>query len=143
MKKILVLLAVLFIASNSVFAEYAIPELKDGMILKCVAKMDTGSYTEYQNGNTDYYEYKKGKIYSSNMSKMFGNPNYKKKVLRLKITDDAIYFKDRLYRWGKFHYKWVKIYRDTGRYSFYAKKQYFFIPYYRQACCHGTCTVEE
>ena len=136
-------MTIIIFSASSVFASDVIPSLENGMVLKCVAKRDNGTYYEYKNGHTDYYEYKNGKLYSQNLSKMFGNPNYKRKVLKLNISDNTITFKDRLYRWGASHYKWVTINRKTGKYSYDAKKQYNWAWYFQKAEGHGTCSIVE
>lgn len=140
MKKILVL-GLFLLCANVVMAQDAIYTTADGTKLKCTATRDSGTYYEYKDGLVDYYDFKKGKLYSSNLSKKFGNPNYKKRVMKLNITEDSISFKDRLYRWGASHYKWVDIDRHTGNYTFEAKKQYNWAWYYQKAYGKGTCEI--
>ena len=131
----------MLVCSNLCIAKDKIYTTENGTKLKCTATKDSGTYYEYNNGLTDYYEFKNGKLYSQNLSKMFGNPNYKRKVLKLKITDDTITFKDRLYRWGASHYKWVTIDRHTGKYTYEAKKQYNWAWYYQKAYGSGSCEI--
>ena len=141
MKKILPLIFMICLTTTSVFAEDVIPNIEDGMIIKCEAAKQKGTIKEYMSF-TDYYTVKNGKIYSKNLSKMFGNPNYEKKVLKLKITDDTIQFKDRLYRWKAAYYKWVTIDRHTGEYTFKARRTRTGCGgYYQSAVGTGKCTV--
>ena len=140
MKKILILLIFTLFTINGANATKIITTLEDGMVLKCEATKSSGSIKEYTTF-TDYYEYKNGKIYSQNLSKMFGNPNHTKKVKNLKISNRSISFKDRLYRGGASHYKWVNINRETGRYSYRAKKQYNWAWYCQTARGTGKCTI--
>lgn len=135
------LLCLAIMPAVSVYANDVIPPLEDGMVLKCGAVKHSGTIKEYESF-VDYYTVRDGKIYSGNLSKMFGNPNYERKVLRLKITDDTIKFKDRLYRWKASYYKWVTIDRHTGEYTFRAKRVRTGCGgYYQTAKGTGKCVV--
>ncbi len=139
---ILFLAMVLLIATGSkCFASDAIYTTKDGTTMMCVGQRVSGSIDEYINV-TDYYTFRNGKIYSKNLINMYGNINKNpKKVLRLKITDDTISFKDRLIGAWVGNYKWVKINRHTGLYTFNAKKD--FATWYRVANVSGYCKIVE
>jgi hypothetical protein len=141
MKKLLLFSIISLFTINMSYADKVIPTLEDGTILRCDATKSSGTIKEYTSF-TDFYEVKDGKIYSQNLSKMFGNPNYKKKVMKLKITEDTISFKDRLYRWKASYYKWVTIDRNTGKYTFKAKRERTGCGgYYQTAKGTGQCQV--
>lgn len=141
MKKWIIVLCLAVMSTVSVYASDVIPTLEEGMVLKCDAVKESGTIKEFSSF-TDYYTVRGGKIYSGNLSKMFGNPNYERKVLRLKITDDTIKFKDRLYRWKACYYKWVTIDKHTGEYTFKARRTRTGCGgYYQSAKGTGKCVV--
>ena len=139
--RILWILAVLLL-TNVCYAQDAIYTTADGTKIMCTASKSSGSLSEYDNF-TDYYTFKNGHIYSDNLSKMFGNPSYTKKVLKLKIDNNKISFKDRLYRWKAFYYKYVTIDRQTGKYTFEAKKDNNWYCFFPRAYGSGTCSIIE
>lgn len=102
------------------------------------------SYTNSDNGYKGYayQSLDDGKIYSKNLINLYGNINKDaKKVMRLKISNDTISFKDRLLGAWVGNYKWVKINRHTGQYTFNAKKD--FGTWYRVANVSGFCKIVE
>ena len=140
MKKFIYVLILLLI-TNTAFAS-AIYTTADGTRLKCTSTMQRGSLTEYKNKTTvDYYIFKNGELYSDNLSKMFGNPQKPPKhVYNLQVSNQYITFKDRLYRWSAFHYKWVTINRQNGSYYFEAKKDCNWF-HYQKAYNNGKCQI--
>ena len=119
----------------------AIYTIEDGTKLECTAKRISGSIDDYID-TTDYYYFKNGKIYSPNLVKLYGKINEDpRKVLRLKITDDQIKFKDRYYETWTMNYKWATIDRKTGEYKFSAKRD--FGTWYRLANAVGKCRIVE
>lgn len=147
MKKILstIALIILFTSVSNITAiaakQNAIYTVEDGTKLECTAKRVRGSIDDYIE-TTDYYYFKNGKIYSPNLVKLYGKINDNpKKVLKLKITDDEIKFKDRFYETWTMDYKWVTIDRKTGEYKFSAKRD--FGTWYRTANAIGQCKIVE
>ncbi len=147
MKKILFGIAFLLILTgiNAVNAkdnkENVIYTIEDGTKLECTAKRINGSIDDYID-TTDYYYFKNGKVYSPNLVKLYGKINEDpRKVLKLKITDDEIKFKDRYYETWTMNYKWVTIDRKTGEYKFSAKRD--FGTWYRLANALGQCKIVE
>ena len=67
-------------------------------------------------------------------------PLKEKKVLKLKISDDYITFKERLYKFEASYYTWVKINRETGEFWLNAKNDYGF--FYKRANVKGNCSIE-
>ena len=129
------------LCQNSVFA--VIPTT-DGTRLKCTANTRNGSLKEYKGSITDYYTFKNGKLYSDNLGRMFNSTNKEpklKRVWKLRISDNEITFKDRLYKLAFSHYKFVTIDKKTGRYDFVAKKQFNWAWYFQIMEGYGTCKV--
>ena len=147
MKKILLILTVFSFCISSTFVSAAeqkkdvIYSVEDGVKLECNAKRVRGSIDDYID-ITDYYYFKDGKIYSPNLVKLYGKINDDpRKVLKLKITDSEIKFKDRFYETWTMDYKWVTIDRKTGEYRFSAKRD--FGTWYRTANAIGQCKIIE
>ena len=141
MKKFLLLLVLIVLTCARCYAMDAIYTVKTGTTLMCTGQRVSGSIDEYLTV-VDYYTFRDGKIYSKNLINMYGNINKDaKKVMRLKITDDTISFKDRLIGAWVGNYKWVKINRHTGLYTFNAKKD--FSTWYRVANVSGYCKIIE
>lgn len=140
MKKI-VFVALLLCISTSAFAKDEIYTVENGTKLKCTGEMINGSIDDYKNV-VDYYTIEDNKIYSRNLIDLYGNINKDpKKVLRLKITDDKISFKDKYTEVWAINYKWVKINRHTGEYTFNAKRDLGV--WYRKANVRGKCSIIE
>ena len=107
---------------------------------KCTGNIINGSINEYDN-STLHYTFKNGKLYSSNLNILFGDVTKKpKKVLKLKISDDYITFKERLYKFEGSYYIWIKINRETGEYLLNAKNDYGF--FFKRANVKGICSIE-
>ena len=88
-----------------------------------------------------YYTFKDDKLYSSNLNTLFGDITKKpKKVLKLKVSDDYITFKEHLYKFEASYYMWVKIDRKTGEYLLNAKNDYGF--FFKRANVKGKCSIE-
>lgn len=146
MKNLLILLfSILLISSNqtnaeNINSEYVFANIENINTFKCTGNRISGSIKEYDNF-TNEYTFKDGEIYSTNMHAKFGditkNP---KKVLRLKITDDYITFKERLMKFEGTYYAWSKINRKTGEYFLNAKNDYGY--WFKRANAKGICTVE-
>lgn len=140
MKKF-VFLCLVLLASLPVLAQDAIYTVADGTRLKCTGQMVSGSIDDYKD-IVDYYIIKNNRIYSKNLINLYGNITKEpRKVLRQKITTDQISFKDRFYETWVLNYKWVKINRHTGEYTFNAKRD--FGTWYRRANVIGKCVIEE
>lgn len=140
MKKFLSVCLLIFCA-QAAWAEDVIYTVNDGTKLKCTGKMVNGSIDEYKQVE-DYYFFKNNKLYSKNLINLYGKITEEpRKVLKLKITDDKISFKDRYYETWTLNYKWVKINRHTGEYVFNAKRD--FGTWYRQANVLGSCNIIE
>ncbi len=140
--RILFFIFVLFLA-NIAFSEESkiISDINTIKKLKCTVNLLNGSIDEYDN-TVDYYTFQNDNIYSSNLNNLFGDiTKDPKKVLKLKITDDYITFKDRLYKFEGSYYKWIKINRNTGEYIFSAKNDFGF--FFKRANCKGFCTIEK
>ncbi len=142
MKKFLLLMLLFtFVSCVKCYASDVIYSVKDGTTLMCTGQRVSGSIYEYLNV-VDYYTFRDGKIYSKNLINLYGNINKDaKKVMRLKISNDTISFKDRLLGAWVGNYKWVKINRHTGQYTFNAKKD--FGTWYRVANVSGFCKIVE
>ena len=140
MKK--VILVFLFLCmSAAAFAKDEINTVENGTKLKCTGEMINGSIDDYKSV-VDYYTIENNKIYSRNLIDLYGNINKEpKKVLRLKITDDKIIFKDKYTEIWAINYKWVRINRHTGEYTFNAKRD--LGTWYRKANVRGKCTITD
>ena len=140
MKKIIII-GLLMLSACSAWAEDKIYTVADGTKLKCTGKMINGSIDDYKEV-VDYYTIQDGRIRSKNLINLYGNINKEpRKVLRQKITDDKISFKDRYYEVWTANYKWVKINRHTGEYTFNAKRD--FGMWFRVANVVGSCEIVE
>ena len=134
------LLLSMFVFANNAFAKGDFSDIDSIHTIKCTGNSENGSINDYDKV-TDYYTFKNGEIYSSNLNNLYGDlTKDPKKVLKLKITDDYITFKDRLIKFEVTYYKWVKIDRKTGEYAFNAKNDYGY--FYKKANVRGKCTVE-
>lgn len=139
MKKFVFVL--LMLCTQVAYAGDAIYTIADGTKLKCTGKMVKGSIDDYKDV-VDYYYFKDNKLYSKNLVGLYGKVTEDpRKVLKLKISDDKITFKDRYYETWTMNYKWVKIDRHTGEYAFNAKRD--FGTWYRLANVLGSCSVVE
>ena len=102
----------------------------------------SGSINEYNNF-TLYYTFKNGKLYASNMHRMFGDEaRHLDTVYRLKIKDDYITFKERLVKFEVGRYLQVKINRKNGEFTAEAKNEYDLF-YKRRASSKGVCSVSK
>jgi len=138
--KICVILLSVCLFVTAANAENVFSDIKSINKIKCSGTLVSGSINEYDNA-VQYYTFKDDKIYSSNLNNLFGNiTKPPKKVLKLKISDDYITFKERLYKFEGAYYKWVKIDRKTGEYVFNAKNDYGF--FFKRANVKGTCSIE-
>lgn len=137
---LLIFIVNIVIALPSFAQKDVIDNLKSGMTIKCKGKIISGSIDAYKEV-TDYYKYENGKIYSKNLLYMFGDiTKPARKVKKLKITDDYITFKDRLYKFEGFYYKWVQINRHSGQYLLNAKNDFGF--FFKRANVEGVCSIE-
>lgn len=139
MKKFLLLLFI-FLIANTANAQYIFSDIDSINSFKCTGNLISGSINEY-NDSTLYYTFKDDKLYSSNLNTLFGDITKKpKKVLKLKVSDDYITFKERLYKFEASYYMWVKIDRKTGEYLLNAKNDYGF--FFKRANVKGKCSIE-
>lgn len=139
MKKLffLILSLILF---NTAHAEIVIGDINNINTVKCTGTMVSGSINQYENATFEYI-FKDGKIFSPNLNNLFGNITKEpKKVMRLKITENYITFKDRLYKMEASYYAWAKIDRKTGEFLLNAKNEYGF--FFKRANIKGVCVVE-
>lgn len=139
MKKFSLLLFI-FLIANTVNAQYIFSDIDSINSFKCTGNLISGSINEY-NDSTLYYTFKDDKLYSSNLNTLFGDITKKpKKVLKLKVSDDYITFKEHLYKFEASYYMWVKIDRKTGEYLLNAKNDYGF--FFKRANVKGKCSIE-
>lgn len=139
MKKFSLLLFI-FLIANTANAQYIFSDIDSINSFKCTGNLISGSINEY-NDSTLYYTFKDDKLYSSNLNTLFGDITQKpKKVLKLKVSDDYITFKERLYKFEASYYMWVKIDRKTGEYLLNAKNDYGF--FFKRANVKGKCSIE-
>lgn len=139
MKKFSLLLFI-FLIANTANAQYIFSDIDSINSFKCTGNLISGSINEY-NDSTLYYTFKDDKLYSSNLNTLFGDITKKpKKVLKLKVSDDYITFKERLYKFEASYYMWVKIDRKTGEYLLNAKNDYGF--FFKRANVKGKCSIE-
>lgn len=139
MKKFSLLLFI-FLIANTANAQYIFSDIDSINSFKCTGNLISGSINEYNN-STLYYTFKDDNLYSSNLNTLFGDITKKpKKVLKLKVSDDYITFKERLYKFEASYYMWVKIDRKTGEYLLNAKNDYGF--FFKRANVKGKCSIE-
>lgn len=139
MKKFSLLLFI-FLIANTANAQYIFSDIDSINSFKCTGNLISGSINEY-NDSTLYYTFKDDKLYSSNLNTLFGDITKKpKKVLKLKVSDDYITFKERLYKFEASYYMWVKIDRKTGEYLLNAKNDYGF--FFKRVNVKGKCSIE-
>lgn len=139
MKKFSLLLFI-FLIANTANAQYIFSDIDSINSFKCTGNLISGSINEYNN-STLYYTFKDDNLYSSNLNTLFGDITKKpKKVLKLKVSDDYITFKERLYKFEASYYMWVKIDRKTGEYFLNAKNDYGF--FFKRANVKGKCSIE-
>ena len=140
MKKFLLSLSFIFTIATAANAQNVFSDIDSINSFKCTGNLISGSINEYDN-STLHYTNKNGKLYSSNLNTLFGDiTKSPKKVLKLKISDDHITFKERLYKLEGVYYIWIKINRETGEYLLNAKNDYGF--FFKRANVKGNCSIE-
>ena len=140
MKRFSLLLLFIFLMTTTANAQDMFSDINSINSFKCTGNIISGSINEYNNP-TLHYTFKKGKLYSSNLNTLFGDITKKeKKVLKLKISDDYITFKECLYKFEASYYTWVKINRETGEFWLNAKNDYGF--FFKRANVKGNCSIE-
>lgn len=140
--KICLVLAFMLLLTNCANAKDVFSNMDNIKSFTCKGKRVSGSINEYKNV-TLRYTYKNGKLYATNMHKIFGDAErHHDTVYRVKIKDDSITFKERLVKFEVARYLQVKIDRKTGKFTAEAKNEYASTSY-KRANIEGVCTVSK
>ena len=138
--KICLLLTFMLLLPTYTNAKDVFSNIENIKSFSCKGKLVSGSINEYNNF-TLYYTFKNGKLYATNMRRMFGDEaRHLDTVYRLKIKDDYITFKERLVKFQVARYLQVKINRKNGEFTAEAKNEYDLF-YKRRASSKGVCSV--
>lgn len=136
----LILLLFLFILTLPANAKGSFSNIDSINSFRCKGKFIDGTIDEHKNA-TYRYTVKDSKIYASNLEKMYSKKSKKpKKVLKLKIEDDYITFKERYVKFQAAYYMWFKIDKKTGKFTMNAKNDYGY--FYKKANVEGKCVIE-
>ena len=139
-QKICLVLSFMLLLTTCANAKDVFSNIENIKSFSCKGKLVSGSINEYNNF-TLYYTFKNGKLYATNMRRMFGDEaRHLDTVYRLKIKDDYITFKERLVKFEVGRYLQVKINRKTGEFTAEAKNEYDLF-YKRRANSKGVCSV--
>ena len=140
-RKICLLLSFILLLAACANAKDVFSNMDNIKSFKCKGKLVSGSINEYKNF-TLYYTFKNGKLYGSNMHKLFGDEaRHHDTVYRLKIKDDYITFKERLVKFEVARYLKVKINRKNGEFTAEAKNEYS--AFHKRANTKGVCSVSK
>lgn len=138
--KICLLLSFVLLLTACASAKDVFSNMENIKSFKCKGKRVSGSIDEYKNFTLNY-TYKNGKLYATNMHKLFGDEaKHHDTVYRLKIKDDYITFKERLVKFEVARYLTVKINRKNGEFTAEAKNEYASTAY-KRANTKGFCSV--